>query len=294
VLLLCTVLAGVTLDAAPFSKAIVDLYSWADRSQDPYVFRAYSDENGGAGFTQSSAFRHVTGNDGFGSFDLRGSTAVSPDSLKAGLWLNYQNYQSGAFRASNTYLPTRGNASGYIIDSVFLSGAPASSTVHFTYRIQGTLAETESGFPNTYRGLTVGVSDYTTGTNRQTGYKLHNYRADQQSIDESATFDFVFENPAESHEFRWFIYALAAGADYFPSNPSLTYSLNSAMDFTHTASLQEVLVTDSQGNPVQGARLVSGSGYEFQMSPLNTVPEPATVFSVMAGLALVLWRRSRL
>jgi hypothetical protein len=64
-------------------------------------------------------------------------------------------------------------------------------------------------------------------------------------------------------------------------------------DFADTVQLTEVLVTDSNGNPVPDITLTSQDGYNYPLAPANAVPEPFMLIPLALGGALIALRRRR-
>lgn len=62
------------------------------------------------------------------------------------------------------------------------------------------------------------------------------------------------------------------------------YSINPIIDFSNTATLSDILITDDQGLPINGATIIAESGFAYPVSNLNAVPVPAAVWLFSSGL----------
>jgi hypothetical protein len=62
------------------------------------------------------------------------------------------------------------------------------------------------------------------------------------------------------------------------------YDFTGTVDFSQTATLTEILITDSSGVPIPGATLTAASGTDYPLSPLNSIPIPAAVWLFSSGL----------
>lgn len=76
-------------------------------------------------------------------------------------------------------------------------------------------------------------------------------------------------------------------------NPGVASGLltgTSSADFADTVQLTDVLITDSNGHPVQGISLTSQDGYAYPLDHSNVVPEPSMLFPIVIGSVLLLVR----
>lgn len=67
------------------------------------------------------------------------------------------------------------------------------------------------------------------------------------------------------------------------------------IDFANTVQLTDVLVTDSNGNPIPGVSISSLNGYNYPLDTANAVPEPRSVFLLATGMCswLIVQKRRR-
>ena len=97
------------------------------------------------------------------------------------------------------------------------------------------------------------------------------------------------------NRYTWFrIAALATTCGWCQTASVPTHMSSGAIttDFSHTASLQQVIVTDSLGNVITGPTLTSDSGFDYlSLGGSSSVPEPATWALIAIGLAGIAVRR---
>ncbi len=82
------------------------------------------------------------------------------------------------------------------------------------------------------------------------------------------------------------------GNDSTGYGQSPTYNYTGSIDFSDTATLTQVLVTDSNGNPIPGETVTTAAGAILPVSPLNS-PEPGFLLplAILAAIGFGMRRR---
>ncbi len=121
----------------------------------------------------------------------------------------------------------------------------------------------------------------------QNGAFQHPYVGPPGAVTDIATFSIPFTF-GSTLDLEASLFAATFTADGSNSDP---YSGSATIDFSQTATLSDVVITDSLGNGIAGAGISAVSGTEYPVSG-TAVPEPSTLLLLSTGLAgLVISRR---
>jgi len=208
---------------------------------------------------------------GSGSGDMTGfaSATASFGSLgvyASGVWVNYP--------AGTYFHPPMGNAAivsnaNWTDDFTVFGGSQSGGYMEFTFTVTGVSTVSAPGISVVGAGLF-----------------FNNGNGHVQPGD----FTQVFYMPFTEGDATQLSVTLAAEIAFldqsYLSYPD-PYDASAMVDFSHTAILSDILITDGGGTPIPGATLHAASGTSYPVDPRNSqpVPEPSALTLVGVGLA---------
>jgi hypothetical protein len=178
-----------------------------------------------------------------------------------------------------------------VTDTLTVAGGTGSGTLVFNWAVDGTLQAGDGFFA---------AVDLSQGGVSFAGYIACGAdvvsslcSASPETVNEtrSKSIPFVFGTPLTV---TWTLSAAIGDVCNFDNscNRSETVTGSGTVDFAHTLQLQPLVILDNSGTPIGGASALSTSGFSYAVAPAaSTVPEPASLLLLGAGLAAVVARR---
>lgn len=223
--------------------------------------------------------------DHFFSYDL-GLGGLSTMQGDASAWAAYgslgnsssvtlTNYPAASFDDPVIGFTTPTYASSEFSDYLQFAGSGNARYLKVQIEVDGSFTEDPVGYGDT--GVAIGVDNSYWGWSPSTP-------------DETFTWlvPMTFGHPVKLDV------RLASSIALYDQNFPDGYNYAATLDLSHTAEVTSLLVTDANGNPLPVTSMISDSGFQYPLSPLNgsQVPEPASLLLVFAGIAaLTLVRR---
>lgn len=212
----------------------------------------------------------------FGNFSgtARGNSS-SFDQVGLYASATFGNYQSGSYVAGPSGIDFAASAAAYLFDRITISAPYAQVWLVVDWTASGTIEQSGVSGQLCY-GLSLGANlsgPCIVGLPPLITAWSEGFAPDGTTRDAVFSFSAVVFNHDEDE-------------------PS-PYDASASVDLEHTLTMLEMRVTSASGEPLRGVTLSSANGYAYPLSPINLlpVPEPATWASLLAGLAVIGWRR---
>ena len=232
--------------------------------------------NNPTGFTSSEAATASAN-----TWHLDGSATLTnyPSSL---FQYSYVPNGSGGFIPFVTNLS---DAEATVTDGITAFGAQGNYTINFVFSLDGSLSATGPAFGSAFAAdLTLAGG---TPTLPQVLFCQQVSCTDGSVI--PSTFTLTYSNLTFG-VLNDLSLAFSASSYVNPGVASGLLTGGGSANFADTVQLNEILVTDANGNPIPGITLTSQDGYSYPLAPANT-PEPFMLLPLTAAAALIVLRR---
>jgi hypothetical protein len=235
--------------------------------------------------SHSTSFEGVTvtcsANNGYG-FSGFASAQSDPGNLHVEAIADYTGVPTVA--GDNTF---GGQSAGdaELMDTLYLTGAPASGFLQVNVHLDGSLTISGTGValnPNYNDALTYLIINY--------GAALISLSGDNGLISQDATEYIPYSNDSVQIDVQ-----LDAGVGcWFGSGAPALATCSASALFSDTGTITGIGILDSDKEAVSGATFTSASGYEYPSAALVPTPEPSQLLSLTVGLlGLVVFRHFR-
>jgi hypothetical protein len=230
------------------------------------------------------------------TFNATATTIATADTWKVSIDLDVENYRRDMYQTSSTSdgnsWPTTAVATAGFSDSldVTSAGGPGVYSLNYIFSIDGSLTASDPSIFDSSLCATLSLPE---GTGTQTSACISN----GQSVPSTFTLTYAdLEFGAGPITPTITINAYGGIEPIQPGVDDTLFSGSLGAHFGSTIHLTSILVTDANGNPLQGVTLNSASGFQYPLDPDNqTVPEPTGLsilgMTMLAGVGLL--RRSR-
>ena len=281
----CLVVSCGTASAATI--AISQLCSHADGSAEyfQYCHTVYETRTGTTSQTMDWS-------SGAQTFSGSASATAEPDTWRVAVSLGLGDYRRDSWVwAEAGGAPTMGAAQAWTSDLITVRGGAGNYSLSYILDLSGIVSSTA---PDSLHASFCANLQIAQGVGDGFVYCLFPGQTLNSQVAlsyKNLPFDAVITSTLYIAATGWFdpIYA----AD-IPATGSQTVTGNLNVNFGSTVHLSSVLITDANGDPIQGVSIASGSGYQYPLDPRNAgaVPEPGTWLLVGCGLTLlVAWAR---
>lgn len=251
-----------------------------------------------------------------GTFTFSGAADAAALALKTRAAVTLTDYPLGSFYTVDTptydYLPISGSAYATSMDQVVINGANSTYNMDFVYQLSGTAARGEGNYQYYFRPT---VSASATLWSPTTGATIgSNGTAFYPDGPYNSTVTFTIQHVPSNTPLNLtqFMQVLLYSADsqystdidpfatddwdpiHITSQTSLVgidpYTVSTSADFSHTLTLENVVLRQLDGSPASNAALFSQNGVLY---PVQPVPVPSTFGLACACLAPLLVLRRR-
>jgi hypothetical protein len=230
-------------------------------------------------------------------FDGTAFADAQPGVWKVAYDLTVSNYMRDMYQYSSTTttnqtVPTTAVAGAELTDTLTVSraGGPGVYNLSYIFSLDGTLTSTNQSLFSASFCVSLFLPE---GTGTATSICL----SPGQTVPSTFTLtysDLPFGGPVDP---TLFIEALG---DIAPLDPSqvgtpIDTIINGAMhvNFGSTVHLNDVLITDSNGDPIPGVQISSSTGITYPLDSANVAPEPGWLALPGLGVLFALYRRRR-